>query len=131
MYPTLLRNTDRAKASTRPDVPFEADDMNLPPPALGLSLLEIYFSRVYHAPIVFHKPALFQGYLSDSIPEYLLKALFAVATMSATSWLVSSYLLTVDRFLDSERGGATKSTKLFELSALGMYRKYGPSWAAS
>lgn len=64
----------------------------LPPRALGLSLLDIYFTRIYNASVLFFKPILFQQYLDGEIPEVLLKALFALATLyvtTSTSELVS------------------------------------------
>jgi hypothetical protein len=57
----------------------EAD--NLPPRAIGLALLEIYFDRIYNAELLFRKSALFQSYLSNAVAPYLLQAIFALATM--------------------------------------------------
>jgi len=56
-------------------------DATLPPTALGLSLLEIYYARICNAPVLFPKPLLFQEYLAGAIPGYLLKGLFANATL--------------------------------------------------
>ncbi|KAM6524532.1 hypothetical protein FALCPG4_010141 [Fusarium falciforme] len=53
----------------------------LPPRAVGLSLLEIYFARVYNAYLLFLKPFLFQEYIEDRLPAYLLKAVFALASL--------------------------------------------------
>lgn len=58
-----------------------SDQPPLPPTALGLSLLEIYFSRVYNASLMFYKPVLFQQYLAGELHGALLKALFALATL--------------------------------------------------
>jgi hypothetical protein len=57
------------------------DPANLPPKAIGLGLLEIYFARIYNAELLFQKSALFQAYLSDAIAPSLLRAVFALATM--------------------------------------------------
>lgn len=53
----------------------------LPPRAVGLSLLEIYFARVYNAHLLFLKSFLFQEYIEDRLPAYLLKAVFALASL--------------------------------------------------
>ncbi|KXJ85249.1 hypothetical protein Micbo1qcDRAFT_210150 [Microdochium bolleyi] len=54
---------------------------SLPPRAIGLGLLDIYFERLYNAHLLFRKPPLFAAYLDGRLPPYLLKAIFAVATM--------------------------------------------------
>jgi hypothetical protein len=53
----------------------------LPPRAAGLSLLEVYFDRVYNASLLFFKPVLFQEYVEGKLPDYLLKAIFALASL--------------------------------------------------
>jgi hypothetical protein len=63
---------------------IETKQPALPPTALGLSLLEIYFARIYNASLLFHKPILFQEYLDGKIHGALLKALFALATLYIT-----------------------------------------------
>lgn len=63
-------------------ITIDGDHMNeLPPRALGLSLLEIYFERIYNAPLLFHKESLVTMYLQGQLPDYLLRALFALASM--------------------------------------------------
>ena len=76
-YPTHLRNTDLIREGLTADVAWPP----LPPRALGLSLLDIYCTRIYNASVLFCKPILFQEYLDGKIPEVLLKALFALATV--------------------------------------------------
>jgi hypothetical protein len=65
----------------------------LPPTALGLSLLEIYFARIYNASLLFHKPLLFQVYLEGKIHGALLKALFALATLYVTLYAIGELFL--------------------------------------
>lgn len=67
--------------STRHGISFSSDDPPLPPRALGLGLLEIYFSRVYNAALLFQKRVVFQEYLKGSLPNILAKAMFALATL--------------------------------------------------
>lgn len=62
----------------------DSESLPLPPTALGLSLLEIYFARVYNASLMFYKPVLFQQYLEGRLHGALLKAIFALATLYAT-----------------------------------------------
>jgi hypothetical protein len=76
-YSTQLRV---ASLSTTDSCPVP-DQPPLPPTALGLSLLEIFFSRIYNASLLFHKPILFQQYLTGEIHGALLKALLALATL--------------------------------------------------
>jgi hypothetical protein len=66
------------------DSTCEAEVPPLPPTALGLALLEIYFSRIYNAPLLFNKSLLFDQYLNGQVHGALLKALFALATLYAT-----------------------------------------------
>ncbi|EWY89603.1 hypothetical protein FOYG_10422 [Fusarium oxysporum NRRL 32931] len=86
----------------------------LPPTALGLSLLEVYFTRVYNAPLLFYKPLLFQQYLEGKIHGALLKALFALATL----------------FLHPTDDENEQDTNT-ELKILRIYRTCGLSWAKS
>lgn len=60
---------------------FNAEQYALPPTAIGLALLEIYFARIYNASLLFYKPLLFQQYLEGGIHDALLRALFALATL--------------------------------------------------
>jgi hypothetical protein len=48
---------------------------------VGLSLLEIYFDRIYNASLLFCKPLLFQEYLEGTVPDYLLKGIFSLASL--------------------------------------------------
>ncbi|KAE8379894.1 hypothetical protein BDV26DRAFT_279965 [Aspergillus bertholletiae] len=79
-YPTHLKNTNLIKEGLTSDVGWPP----LPPRALGLSLLDIYFTRIYNAPLLFSKSILFQQYLDGKISEVLLKAIFALATLFLT-----------------------------------------------
>lgn len=80
--------------------------MCLPPPALGLSLLEIYFSRLYNAPILFFKQLLFQDFLAGTIPGFLLKALYANATLCATCIFACFFApLTSSQISQPRKGG--------------------------
>jgi hypothetical protein len=69
-----------AKATPSTHTP-DQDQPPLPPTALGLSLLELYFTRIYNAPLLFHKPVLFQQYLEQQLNGALLRALLALATL--------------------------------------------------
>ncbi len=69
------------KAAVAPPSSFDLQQPPLPPTALGLSLLEIYFARIYNASLLFYKPLLFQQYLEGNIHDTLLRALFALATL--------------------------------------------------
>lgn len=79
-YPSQLRNISSITKGWTSD----ADQLPLPPRALGLSLLEIYFSRIYNASLLFCKPVLFQQYLDGKLPRVLLKGIFALATLYVT-----------------------------------------------
>lgn len=47
--------------------------------------MEVYFSRMYNAHLLFHKSSLFQRYLEDDLPEYLLLSIFAHSAL-CVSW---------------------------------------------
>jgi hypothetical protein len=59
----------------------DAESAELPPTEVGLLLLEVYFKRIYHATLLFHKSIAFQLYLQNDIPGYLLRAIFAHAAV--------------------------------------------------
>lgn len=71
----------------------ESKEPPLPPTALGLSLLEIYFARIYNASLLFHKPVLFQEYLEGKIHGALLRALFALATLYISLHAIGEFSL--------------------------------------
>ncbi|KAL9564067.1 hypothetical protein ACKAV7_011780 [Fusarium commune] len=54
---------------------------SFPARAVGLGLLDIYFERVYNAPLLFDRAKLFESYLNDAIPPFLLRALFALSNI--------------------------------------------------
>jgi len=78
---------DSIKESGRDYIPDASSTNNfvesnlgdLPSTEVGLLLLEVYFKRVYNATILFHKIVTFEKYRSNSLPGYLLRAIFAHA----------------------------------------------------
>ena len=80
-YPTQLRKT----GPVRRELPLNFDQPPLPSRVIGLSLLEVYFTRIYNASLLFYKPFLFQNYLNGKLPDILLKAIFALSTLYAPS----------------------------------------------
>lgn len=79
---------------------IDSEQPPLPPTALGLSLLEIYFARIYNASLLFHKPILFQQYLEGKIHGALVRALFALATLYITLYATGEFSLnySADKF---------------------------------
>ncbi|KAH8688908.1 hypothetical protein GQ44DRAFT_734467 [Phaeosphaeriaceae sp. PMI808] len=86
----------------------------LPPLAIGLSLLEIYFERIYNASLLFHKPTLFREYMEDKLPSFLVRSIFAL----------SSFGFLYETNKPHRRGMAPA-----ELSMLSSYHKNGRHWA--
>lgn len=86
---TLSRSNGngRQMRSTRQET-TDSSEPPLPPRALGLALLEIYFSRVYNASLLFQKRVVFQDYLKGDLPVVLVKAIFALATLYAITYMV-------------------------------------------
>lgn len=71
---SIAKPTDSART---PD----QDQPPLPPTALCLALLELYFTRIYNASLLFHRPVLFQQYLEQELHGALLRAMLALATL--------------------------------------------------
>ncbi|KAI5868236.1 hypothetical protein GGS23DRAFT_544613 [Durotheca rogersii] len=59
----------------------EGEDDELPSTEVGLLLMEVYFKRVYNATLLFHKAIAFRLYRQNSLPGYLLRAIFAHAAV--------------------------------------------------
>ncbi|KAF5551432.1 fungal transcriptional regulatory [Fusarium napiforme] len=91
---------------------------DLPPRAIGLALLDIYFERLYNATLLFNRPQLFESYLDGSLPPYLLRSIFAL----------SSLFLRKPRYQPPRLGSHAVST---ELAAFNAYASYGDAWAES
>ncbi|KAL5046756.1 hypothetical protein BDW71DRAFT_197406 [Aspergillus fruticulosus] len=114
-YPDQLRTMSSiAKATDSARTP-DQDQPPLPPTALGLSLLELYFTRIYNAPLLFHKPVLFQQYLEQELHGALLRALLALATL---------FLQPCDS--DNEKDVIGEHA---ELKVLSIYHSSGLPWA--
>ncbi|KAF2010993.1 hypothetical protein BU24DRAFT_50654 [Aaosphaeria arxii CBS 175.79] len=118
-YHHYLRNVDLRNVVLNPlgsnsDPPPAA--ASLPPLAAGLVLLEIYFSRIYNAPLLFVKSALFQDYIEGCVPDVLLKSIFALASL----FLVRQ----ADRHQNSR-------LSFSELNAVGVFHTQGRPWAES
>lgn len=71
------------------------DQPSLPPTALGVFLLELYFTRVYNAHILFHKPILFQQYLEQELHGCLLRALLTLPTLYVAAHATVVFLLEI------------------------------------
>ncbi|SCV52023.1 uncharacterized protein FFB14_12369 [Fusarium fujikuroi] len=91
---------------------------DLPPRAIGLALLDIYFERLYNATLLFNRTQLFESYLDGSLPPYLLRSIFAL----------SSLFLRKPRFQPPRLGSHAISP---ELAAFATYAVYGDAWAES
>ncbi|KAF5252862.1 hypothetical protein FANTH_2186 [Fusarium anthophilum] len=89
---------------------------DLPPRAIGLALLDIYFERLYNATLLFNRTQLFESYLDGSIPPYLLRSIFAL----------SSLFLRKPRHQPPRLGTHAVSP---ELAAFATYAGYGDAWA--
>lgn len=93
---------DSIKRSGRDYVPDASSTYNfvetnlgeLPSTEVGLLLLEVYFKRVYNATLLFHKTVTFVKYRSNSLPGYLLRAIFAHAAtfLEEVDWPYSQYI---------------------------------------
>lgn len=83
IYSAYLRS---ACSRSDPVQPLQdAKSLALPPRSIGLALLEIYFSRIYNSELMFFKLRLFQEYLENKVPSYLLRAIFALASLYVSS----------------------------------------------
>ncbi|KAF5594951.1 fungal transcriptional regulatory [Fusarium pseudocircinatum] len=91
---------------------------DLPPRAIGLALLDIYFERLYNATLLFNRSQLFESYLDGSLPPYLLRSIFAL----------SSLFLRKPRHQPPRLGTHAVST---ELAAFATYASHGDAWAES
>lgn len=122
------------KRTTRHELFSGSEDPPLPPRAIGLALLEIYFSRVYNASLLFHKRIVFQEYLRGKLPGFLVKAIFALATLYVIphALKISFFANGIYSFLCSESldENATFSD-VSELEVLKCYGSCGPPWASS
>ncbi|RFU23731.1 hypothetical protein B7463_g12607, partial [Scytalidium lignicola] len=54
---------------------------SLPPRGLGLYLLDLFFSRYSSCSLAFHERRFFEAYLADSLPDHVLKAVFALSSI--------------------------------------------------
>ncbi|KAI7771474.1 hypothetical protein LZL87_010914 [Fusarium oxysporum] len=88
---------------------------DLPPRAIGLALLDIYFERLYNATLLFNRTQLFESYLDGSLPPYLLRSIFAL----------SSLFLRKPRHQPPRLGSHAVSP---ELAAFATYASYGDGW---
>ena len=129
-YPTQLRKT----GSVRRELASNFDQPPLPSRAIGLSLLEVYFTRIYNASLLFYKPLLFQNYLDGKLPDVLLKTIFALSTLYVPplTCISESRLKLYLRFLSpSNEGDQESPIQHSELKLLSPYYPCGLPWAKS
>ncbi|KAJ9630355.1 hypothetical protein H2204_008420 [Knufia peltigerae] len=105
-----LRDAQYNRDNDQADHTPRSGDPSLPPLSAGLGLLEIYFSRVYNASLLFWKPLLFQQYVEGKIPAFLLRAIFALSAL----------------FVGSDQRNLEGYS---ELRALGAFRHRSLPWA--
>lgn len=53
----------------------------LPEFEIGLLLIEVYFSRVWTASLLFDYRSIVEGYRAATVPEHILFSIFAVASL--------------------------------------------------
>ena len=66
--------------NTRPSMPDGDEDTHVAD-EVALFLIEIYFERHYQANLLFYKQSFIDDYLSQRLPGYISKAVFAFASM--------------------------------------------------
>ncbi|KAF5266282.1 hypothetical protein FOXYS1_2879, partial [Fusarium oxysporum] len=96
---------------TQPSAITSHTDSSLPPRAVGLGLLDIYFERLYNAPLLFDRSELFESYLDDAFPPFFLRAVFDLSSI----------------FLHPH--SASTATTPAELTVLKQYAANGDAWA--
>ena len=119
--------------TTRHEISSGSEGPPLPPRAIGLALLEIYFSRVYNASLLFHKRIILQEYLRGKLPGFLVKAIFALATLYVISTYPEDFFANgIYSFLCSERFDENATfSDVSELEVLKRYGTCGLPWACS
>ncbi|KAI0010975.1 hypothetical protein F4779DRAFT_616042 [Xylariaceae sp. FL0662B] len=98
--------------------PIDPSLEELPPRAIGLALLDIYFERLYNANLLFNRSRLFESYLDCATPSFLLRAIFALASL----------FLRKPPPLPPRLGAFAPAA---ELVALATYARNGRAWAES
>ena len=75
----------RRRTSPEPSIPFHClahpETAELPPTEVGLLLHEVFYKRVYNANLLFHKTVSFQVYMLKKTPDYLQRAISALAAI--------------------------------------------------
>lgn len=74
------RSASTETAATPPAPPV-LRQVPFPSKEIALLLIEIYFSRLYNASLLFHKQTLLSDLDSRSIPDFIFLSIFALASM--------------------------------------------------
>ena len=66
-----------------PSPPLQATlgRVTLPSSEVAIFLIEIYFSRVYNAHLIFHKKTFLSDYAANRVPDFVALSIFALASM--------------------------------------------------
>ena len=78
---TQRSENDLKEDSTPTLVETDTATADLPSTEVGLLLLEVYFTRIYNATLLFHRTTGFQLYIQNELPSYFLRAAFAQAAV--------------------------------------------------
>jgi hypothetical protein len=80
---------------------------------MAMFLIEIYFSRVYNALLLFHKPRFLYDWATNTVPDFVSLSMFALATI---------YLH------NNNEMNSTTCSEMFNVSSVD-WANYGADWA--
>ncbi|KXT18356.1 hypothetical protein AC579_961 [Pseudocercospora musae] len=76
-----VRNVSVPVQTGNMERPLQTDVPELPSQMVGQKLLETYFDKIHSASLLFHRTIASQLYAQKRVPEYLLQAIFAHASI--------------------------------------------------
>ena len=61
--------------------PLGGENVPMPSTQVALELIELFFSRHYHANLLFHKQTFISSYIAGDLPDFVLLSVFCLAAM--------------------------------------------------
>jgi hypothetical protein len=91
-YPESKGSNMQGRGSTSDNTwgHLTSQEAAIPPTDVALFIIEIYFSHVSNAALMFHKPTFNSDYVNNKVPDFLSLSIFALASMYKPSRFISA-----------------------------------------
>jgi hypothetical protein len=74
-------DSDDYLETSHPPLQASLKSAPLPTPEVARILIDIYFSHLYNASLLFHKPTFLSDYAANKVPDFIILSIFALGSL--------------------------------------------------